>query len=723
MSNQFYNPTGNPITNSRGASALIATEFANIGAGFTALEAALLSASSEAQGTTTNNYVVTLTPAPASYATPMTVTFQATHTNTGNCTLQIGSLAQCAMLDIDGNQFQAGQIQNNAFVAAYYNGTNFYVVSANGIQTGVTQPAGVSSTNLATMANVQSITNLQMLGSPTVPVVTASTPGQQPCSVAYAQGLAFASISSPTKQVQTLSTDGNVLENPGVTYTSVYINATANYQQQLPNATSLPIGFCYEVYSVNAWYAVNSDGSGFGSIAAGLTRFFLKTAGTQNGSWGYTTPAAFASVSKSFNAGAVATVATGIANVSNLASVQLDQTRTLVFWTQSNSVSTDGLWCVVVTVTNTSSTAGRPTISVGAPVAIDTLSGLTINCLPANLYACSIGTDSTVVAWNEVNGSSTTPKVAVVTTSVATATVGSLQTLHASSSSTTSHCFPAVCALGGGSFFVMYYDGTGTTMYARACTTSGNTITLGAETSVFASAVDANYTLSQLTTGAVVFSRAVSAARGYLTAATVSGTTITLGTAVEVTGTLVTYFSSYPLNQTSSIAVTSSTSGLYAYTSSSYILGTAFTVSGTTLTFGTETQLVASEGSSGVYALPVSSTRAVVFNAATNVVYDLAISGTTITVNGNAGNGGPYCAPIINGLTIVVPGQSTSQALSLATTTPTADATVTVALGITANNAGSMTMVIGNTAKTLLLIGSSGTVISAAAALANFALS
>ena len=127
----------------------------------------------EAQGGTANDYVVTISPAPAAYTIGL-VMFKATHTNTGAATLQINALSAKTLKDSDGNSLQAGDITSGAAVLAYYDGTDYLLVTGNDrvardgdTYTGThdatgatllveTQPAGDNSTKAASTAFVVS---------------------------------------------------------------------------------------------------------------------------------------------------------------------------------------------------------------------------------------------------------------------------------------------------------------------------------------------------------------------------------------------------------------------------------------------------------------------------------------------------------------------------------------------------------------------------------------
>ena len=74
----------------------------------------------EAQGATANDYVLTVSPAPAAYVNRMVMVGKATHANTGAATVKVNALAAVALLGVDGAALSAGDIENGAWFAAVY---------------------------------------------------------------------------------------------------------------------------------------------------------------------------------------------------------------------------------------------------------------------------------------------------------------------------------------------------------------------------------------------------------------------------------------------------------------------------------------------------------------------------------------------------------------------------------------------------------------------------
>jgi hypothetical protein len=107
---------------------LIKSVLKNTFAGFPGLIAAT---GTEAQGATTNDFTVTVAPAPAAYTANFFVGFKATHANTGATTIQVNALGTKTLTAIDGQALITGDITANEYVVAWYDGTQFYLISAN----------------------------------------------------------------------------------------------------------------------------------------------------------------------------------------------------------------------------------------------------------------------------------------------------------------------------------------------------------------------------------------------------------------------------------------------------------------------------------------------------------------------------------------------------------------------------------------------------------------
>lgn len=135
----------------------------------------------EAQGSTVNDYVVTVTAdtSPTTMHNDMIIVAKATHTNTGTCTLGLNAITAVSLLGMNGETLPAGALTNGyMFVALYDSGSSTaYLLSPNdrastggdtvaslivtgaltagslavsGTATGVTPTAGDNTTKFAT---------------------------------------------------------------------------------------------------------------------------------------------------------------------------------------------------------------------------------------------------------------------------------------------------------------------------------------------------------------------------------------------------------------------------------------------------------------------------------------------------------------------------------------------------------------------------------------------
>lgn len=107
---------------------LLKTVLKNTFAGFPGL---VVVTGIESQGATANDYVVTVAPAPAAYTAGFFAVFKSTHANTGAVTLAINALSAKALKAVDGSALEAGDIENGAAVVAFYDGTDFFLISGN----------------------------------------------------------------------------------------------------------------------------------------------------------------------------------------------------------------------------------------------------------------------------------------------------------------------------------------------------------------------------------------------------------------------------------------------------------------------------------------------------------------------------------------------------------------------------------------------------------------
>lgn len=158
---------------------LIKSVLKNTFAGFPGL---VVATGTEAQGATVNDYVVTVSPAPAAYTANFFLAFKATHTNTNAVTIAINALAAKTLKGVDGAAIESGDIESGGIVVAWYDGTDFFLISANDraaragdTYTGVHDFSG--ATQVALPANT-SIGNVSAAELATLDGVTGGIQGQ-----------------------------------------------------------------------------------------------------------------------------------------------------------------------------------------------------------------------------------------------------------------------------------------------------------------------------------------------------------------------------------------------------------------------------------------------------------------------------------------------------------------------------------------------------------------
>lgn len=106
---------------------------------------------SESQGSTENDYVVTVSGVDA-YTDGMVVIFTASHTNSAAATLGINALTPSPLVCVDGTALVGSSVASGSVVMAAYSlaSGHFKMISANGALYAPTPPAGDSSMRIAT---------------------------------------------------------------------------------------------------------------------------------------------------------------------------------------------------------------------------------------------------------------------------------------------------------------------------------------------------------------------------------------------------------------------------------------------------------------------------------------------------------------------------------------------------------------------------------------------
>lgn len=194
---------------------------------FAGWDGLILAYAAEAEGATVNDFVLTLAPTPSGYTTGVVV-FIATHTNTAAATLAINALGAKDIKTLEGTALAAGNIQNGSICAAFYNGTEFRIISASGralltggVYTGThdftgatatvaTAALGDSSQKAASTAFAMTMQSPAFSGVPTAPTAVPGTATTQLATCDFVNAASFSTnLPGQTGNAgKVLSTDG-----------------------------------------------------------------------------------------------------------------------------------------------------------------------------------------------------------------------------------------------------------------------------------------------------------------------------------------------------------------------------------------------------------------------------------------------------------------------------------------------------------------------------------
>lgn len=179
-------------------------------AGFTG---PILVVGTEAQGSTVNDYVVTISPAPAAYVNRMIIVAKATHTNTNTTPgLKVNSLAAVTIVGIDGGVLAAGDIKSGAWFAALYDTSSVTMVLLTGNDRGARDGETWSGTHDFSGATLTLPSSLNLPGSPTT---TTQTAGDNSTKVATTQFVVEAVIGAVATLPGQTGHDGEALVTNG----------------------------------------------------------------------------------------------------------------------------------------------------------------------------------------------------------------------------------------------------------------------------------------------------------------------------------------------------------------------------------------------------------------------------------------------------------------------------------------------------------------------------
>ena len=212
---------------------LLKTVLKNTLAGFSGL---VIATGTEAQGSTVNEFVVTVSPSPSAYTTTAFILlFIASHSNSGAATIKINSLSSIPILAVDGSALESTDIESGAVVAAFYNGGNFYLVSGNDrvARNGDTYTGGHDATSATFQVATQSAKNGStksantkyvddadalkadlnspaLTGNPTAPTQAITDNSNKLATTAFAVQLAFRAALPAMSSPGFLYTDGTI---------------------------------------------------------------------------------------------------------------------------------------------------------------------------------------------------------------------------------------------------------------------------------------------------------------------------------------------------------------------------------------------------------------------------------------------------------------------------------------------------------------------------------
>lgn len=156
MSNSYFNfTTGRMVAGENALAEDVNAAFDGVAAGLDLLptpdQIKFLAGAHETTTGSSGNFVLAVTA--DAYFDGMAVSFKANHSNSGACTLNVGSLGVKQLVDGNGSALAVGDIVANSIYAARYNSTSdkFYLV---GLSSGNAAEAAVVAANIADVATI-----------------------------------------------------------------------------------------------------------------------------------------------------------------------------------------------------------------------------------------------------------------------------------------------------------------------------------------------------------------------------------------------------------------------------------------------------------------------------------------------------------------------------------------------------------------------------------------
>ncbi len=226
MTNPLYShATSAPIAQSRGTSSAMRGEFDAIASAFDKVSNSIMAGATESGSA--SNFLITLTPQPAVMPAKGTFYFQATHSNVGASTLQVGTFAAVPLLANDGTPLGSGAISAGTIVCTYFDGTNAYLLGptkayADGLSFSSSLPAQAGNAGKFITTNGESASWVALsfgagtLAAPALTVTDAGTGFYRPGLNQIALGVNGVLMELNQSTGKTIS--GNLVFGTGVTF-------------------------------------------------------------------------------------------------------------------------------------------------------------------------------------------------------------------------------------------------------------------------------------------------------------------------------------------------------------------------------------------------------------------------------------------------------------------------------------------------------------------------
>lgn len=195
---------------------------------FAGFGGAVILSGTEAQGATVNDYVLTVSPAPTSYASPMIVVFKANHTNTSTATFKLVGLAPLPFTSIRSSIiWMGGEVTSGDYAVAIYDSgsASMRLWSGNdSVNRNGDTIVSLNITGALTVGALETLNSLAVSGTATGITPTAGDNSTKFATTAFVVGLGMSALlpGQTGKQGQSVVSDGSTA-NWGVTATEALV--------------------------------------------------------------------------------------------------------------------------------------------------------------------------------------------------------------------------------------------------------------------------------------------------------------------------------------------------------------------------------------------------------------------------------------------------------------------------------------------------------------------